>query len=76
MRLFKKKPKYLDMPETEKSEPATLDSITQKLQNYTATQGRASFGSVSPYSDEELVGSAKSKNGKHSSSPKTKGNAA
>ena len=76
MRLFKRKPKPLDMPEIEKTEPATLDSITQKLQNYTATQGRASFGSLSPYSVEELVESAKNKNGKHSSTSKTEETAA
>ncbi|MBV1920053.1 MAG: hypothetical protein KUG73_05185 [Pseudomonadales bacterium] len=35
-------------------EPATTDSINEKLKGYTATQGRASFQGESPYSVEEL----------------------
>ena len=36
------------------SEPATTDSISEKLKGYTVTQERASFQGVSPYSVEEL----------------------
>jgi hypothetical protein len=36
------------------SEPATTDSINEKLKGYTVTQGRASFHGASPYSVEEL----------------------
>jgi len=35
-------------------EPATADSISEKLKGYTVTQGRASFQGASPYSVEEL----------------------
>ncbi len=36
------------------TEPATVDSISEKLKTYTATQGRASFQGASPYAVEEL----------------------
>jgi len=35
-------------------EPATVDSISEKLKGYTVTQGRASFQGASPYAVEEL----------------------
>ena len=35
-------------------EPATIDSISEKLKGYTVTQGRASFQGASPYAVEEL----------------------
>ncbi len=36
------------------TEPATIDSISEKLKSYTVTQGRASFQGASPYAVEEL----------------------
>ena len=36
------------------TEPATVDSISEKLKSYTVTQGRASFQGASPYAVEEL----------------------
>jgi len=35
-------------------EPATADSISEKLKGYTITQGRASFQGEKPYAVEEL----------------------
>lgn len=54
---FKKKLKATLEAAQKTPETATLDSISQKLQNYTATQGKASFNGASPYSVEELYSS-------------------
>ena len=54
MRLFKRKNKNAPISAEKIQEPVTLESISQKLQNYTATQGRASFSGTLSYSAEEV----------------------
>lgn len=57
MRFFRKKESRRDSEPTDPTGSATMASIGKKLENYQATQGRASFNGQSSYNVEELSSS-------------------